>query len=148
MKYLKPVVAVFLALCMMVVPLPVNAALGDASTQEMEIAPVVPLWLNVQDIALNLRFSGNTAHCSANIIGFVGTTRIIATFFLERQNNDNSFSVVNSWSERVYGRRLTFSASHSPVTTTGNTTYRLRVTALVTRNNVTEVVTASVTNRN
>lgn len=148
MKHLKPVVFLVLALVLVAQPMTVRAVLNDESKQVMEFVPIAPFWQNVQHIVLDLQFTGSTAECSGVVRGNSGTTRITATFTLERQNANGTWSSVASWSESADDSLLTFSASHSSVTTTGNTTYRLRVTALVTRNGVTEVATFSVTNRN
>jgi hypothetical protein len=148
MKFLSSVVICIAALLLFSQPVYANVTYGYeyGHTQEKGVL-IDPLWDNVNNIRLGLTFSGNIANVSGAITGITGTTQISATFTLERQNANGTFSYVASWSTNANGRILTFSESRSPVTTSGNT-YRLRVTAGVTRNGITEFISDSVTNRN
>jgi len=103
---------------------------------------IVPFrWTNTDSITVGLSFTGTTANCTARIIGMPGTTRIAATVTLERLDG-GVYRQEKSWTQSVSGERLDFSQTHS---VTRGFTYRLTVTADVTRNGQTETVTASTT---
>ncbi|MCL2083311.1 MAG: hypothetical protein FWH04_08790 [Oscillospiraceae bacterium] len=96
-------------------------------------------WANVSSVNLGLSFSGTTATCSGSITGYSGTTKITATYVLRRKNSNGTYTVVKTFpTQTVNGSTLRFSGTAS--ITTGYT-YRLTVTATVTRNGTNETVT-------
>lgn len=100
---------------------------------------IMPLWTNTFSASASLQISSGTASCSGSVIGFSGTTRITATFTLERKNTNGTFSAVKTWSGlSSNSATLTFSGTH----TVSSGTYRLKGTAVVTRNGTSETVTA------
>ncbi len=101
---------------------------------------VTPLWTNVNDITLNLYFSSGVAYCSGTIRGLSGTTNISATFKLERKVG-STWVFENAWGQTTSNSTLSFSNSDA---VSSGYTYRLSVSANVTRNGVTEAVSSSV----
>jgi hypothetical protein len=105
-----------------------------AESQATAYVPIQPFWLNVSRANAHLTFSGNTAHCTVNIMGLSGTTSISATVRLERVVG-NSITTVATWTDSSSNSWLSISES---ATVTSNGTYRLRVNATVIRNGVSE----------
>ncbi|MFT4143727.1 MAG: hypothetical protein QM644_04670 [Mobilitalea sp.] len=101
---------------------------------------VTPQWTNVNDITLNLYFSSGVAYCSGTIKALSGTTSITATFKLERKVG-SAWVVENAWGQSSSSSTLSFSGTDD---VSAGYTYRLSVTANVTRNGVTEAVSSSV----
>ena len=106
------------------------------ATNALAVIPIQPFWTNVSEVRPTLSFSGTTANCSAFVQGFSGTTKIAATVTLARKNG-NSWTTVKTWTQTANSTVLTWSGTQS--ITTGNT-YRLTITANVTRNGTTETV--------
>lgn len=100
---------------------------------------IKPMWDNTNNISLDLYFTNNNAECVGTIRGIASTTKISATFMLEKKGLFG-WSFVDSWTESVDGRTLSFYGT-APVT---KGTYRLSVTAKVTANGTTETATTSV----
>jgi len=98
-----------------------------------------PMWENVASITLDMTFSNAVITSSGSIIGRNGTTAINATFVLARRNVNGTFTEVDRWS-------ATNGSIPSILITSRTTrnqlpgTYRLSVTAHVTRNSRTETV--------
>lgn len=101
--------------------------------------PMTPQWINTNDVKLDLYFVNGKAECVGVINGISGTSNITATFKLERKGL-LGWSLENSWSKNSKGESLSFYETYA--VTKG--TYRLSVTAKVTRNGVTETVNTSV----
>jgi hypothetical protein len=101
---------------------------------------ITPQWANVNDIALNLYFSSGVAYCSGTIKALSGTTAINATFKLERKVG-STWVFENAWGQTSSSSTLSFSGTDS---VSSGYTYRLSVSANVTRNGVTEAVSSSV----
>lgn len=98
--------------------------------------PIQPFWANTSGIDVTLSISGTTASCSAVVEGYSGTTKITADVTLERKATNGTYTTVKTWSNQsVSGTRLLFSETY---TITSGYTYRLTVTAKVTRNGTTE----------
>ena len=101
---------------------------------------ITPMWENTNDVVLDLYFANGQAECVGIINGVSGTSNISATFKLERKKLFG-WSLENSWSKSSRGTSLSF--FETDAVAKGNT-YRLSVTAKVTRNGVTETVNTSV----
>ena len=102
--------------------------------------PIViqPFWTNASEVNPKLSFDGTTATCSAIVKGFSGTTKITATAKLGRKTGTSTYTTVKTWSDlSVNGATLTFSDTY---TVTKGYTYRLTISADVTRNGTTESV--------
>ncbi|MCL2320990.1 MAG: hypothetical protein FWC47_02660 [Oscillospiraceae bacterium] len=103
--------------------------------------PITPLWTNVNNITLGLSFNSGQATCTGVIRGITGTTKINATFYLERSSS-YGWTLVKSWS--VSSMSSTLSFSDNCAVTSG--VYQLRVVADVTANGLTEQVSTSYQN--
>ena len=97
-------------------------------------------WTNVNDITLDLYFEDGEAGCSGEIRALSGTTKISATFTLERKSG-TTWILEKSWSRSSNTNSLSFFGTDAVM---AGFTYRLSVTANVTRNGVTETVSTSV----
>ena len=97
-------------------------------------------WTNVNDITLDLYFDDGEAGCSGEIRALSGTTKISATFTLERKSG-TTWILEKSWSRSSNTNSLSFFGTDAVM---AGFTYRLSVTANVTRNGVTETVSTSV----
>lgn len=98
---------------------------------------IQPFWINTDSIIVGLSFTDTTANCDAKVSGMTGTTKINATVTLERKVN-GSYTAVKTWSNQsVSGDTLRFSDTYS---VTKGYTYRLTITADVTRNGAIETV--------
>lgn len=101
---------------------------------------ISPQWTNVNNIDLYLDFEGGEANCSGLIRALSGTTKISATFKLERRTS-SGWTHVKSWSKSSSTSSLSFYETYA---VSSGHTYRLSVTADVTRNGVKETVSTSV----
>ena len=115
------------------------AAQAQTSSEPSE-AIVTHRWLNVADISLSLRLSNGNVISTGTITGLSGTSYISATYTLEKKGLFGGWSTVNSWSKTANGSSL---LSSEAISGTGGT-YRLSVSAKVTRNGVVETISASV----
>jgi len=117
---------------------PVVAYSDDEQKQE----PVNDLfWDNVATISLDMSYSFGAVSSSGLVSGKAGTTAISAMFILERRNTNGTFTEVDRWSATNGNAPALLITSR----TTRNQfagTYRLSVTARVTRNGKTEIVNA------
>lgn len=103
-----------------------------------------PLWNDTIKPNLWLSIQGSTVNCDGTIKGLTGTTKIDATFRLEKKGWFG-WSEVNSWNRTSYSDYLSFSGSAGAES---GATYRFSVVAAVTRNGRTETVSSSVEGRN
>lgn len=101
--------------------------------------PITPQWTNVNNLWLDLCFDDGQAECSGIIVGVSGTSNITATFKLDRKGI-SGWSHEKSWDESSSSDTLTFYETDA----VSKGTYRLSVTAKVTKNGVTETVSTSV----
>ncbi len=101
---------------------------------------ISPLWDNVNDITLDMYYENGAANCSGKIRALSGTTKISAVFKLERKTA-SGWSFEKSWSKVSSSSTLSFFGTYA---VPKGYTYRLSVTADVTRNGTTETVTSSV----
>lgn len=101
---------------------------------------VSPQWTNVNDITLDLYFENGEAGCSGKIRALSGSTKISATFKLERKIS-SGWAFEKSWSQSSSTNSLSFFGTDA---VSSGYTYRLSVTADVTRSGVTETVSTSV----
>jgi len=102
------------------------------------------LWENVAIITLDMKFANGIITSTGNVVGRSGTTAIVALFVLARRNADGTFTEVDRWTATNGSIAMLLSTSR----TTRNQpagTYRLSVTAHVTRSGKTETVNASYT---
>lgn len=127
----KRMISVVIALVMLLAAIPFVTV--SASTNDM----VTPFYTNTSSITASLSFSGTTAQCYSTVTGLSGTTQITATMYLYQVNSDGTLSLLNSWNASSSGTLLTVSGTN--VVTSGST-YRLLITANVTRNGTTESV--------
>lgn len=101
--------------------------------------PITPQWTNTNNIWLDLYFDDNQAECSGIIAGVSGTSSITATFKLERKSI-LGWSLEKSWDKSSNTDTLTFYGADA----VSKGTYRLSVTAKVTKDGKTETVSTSV----
>jgi hypothetical protein len=88
---------------------------------------------------MSLSFAPNQATCTLTVIGNPGTEEISATFYLQKENSNGSFSNLKTWTGLyTEGRILTFSDTY-PVSL--NETYRLKCDVVATKDGVAESVT-------
>lgn len=121
--------------------IPVFAEVLPNATQDAGIgAAITPQWENTNDVKLDLYFVNGKAECVGVINGISGTSNISATFKLERKGL-LGWSLENSWSKKSKGESLSFFETDAVAK---GYTYRLSVTAEVTRNGITETVNTSV----
>ena len=117
-----------------------------AKTNESALAPLVlefvPFWQNAATITLDMSLSGGNLRSSGVVTGQAGTTGITANFTLERQNANGTFSQIDRWSANNGASPMVLSSSRSTASQTAGT-YRISVTARVTRNGVTETVSGT-----
>ena len=128
--------------------------LNQSTTTFAEISPnetqdigteisIAPLWENTNDVKLDLYFANSNAECVGIINGISGTSNISATFKLERKGL-LGWSLEKSWNKSSKSDSLSFFETDAVAK---GYTYRLSVTAKVTRNGVTETVNTSVEGR-
>ena len=98
-------------------------------------------WANASRVAVDLSFDGGKAECTGIVYGKSGTTKISATFTLERKNANGTYTHVTSWYTSTSGLSLNFFEATS---VSSGYTYRLKVSASVTCNGTTETVSTSV----
>ena len=101
---------------------------------------ITPMWDNTNDVVLDLYFANGQAECVGIINGISGTSNISATFKLERKGLFG-WSLENSWSKGSKGASLSL---YETDTVAKGYTYRLSVTAKVTKNGVTETINTAV----
>lgn len=109
-----------------------------------ESVSISPLWTNINDIQLDLYFENGNACCAGIIDALSGTTKITATFTLERKTASR-WSLEKSWSQSSSTNSLSFFGTDA---VSSGYTYRLSVTTNVTRNGVTETASTSVEGNN
>lgn len=104
-----------------------------AATSFLDIAP---MWVNTSDISLGLYYESGTVKWNSSIVGEPNTTKITATFTLYKKNANGTYTSLGTWDASSTTLRLTASGS-----ATGSAgTYKISVTAKVTRNGTTETV--------
>lgn len=96
-------------------------------------------WANTASITLNMQRNNNRVTSDSVIVGFAGTTRISASFTLEKLVN-GEYVNVDSWTASSNSMILNNSRV-TPNCTAG--TYKLSVSATVTRNGTPENVSYS-----
>ncbi|GHV05891.1 hypothetical protein FACS1894217_03540 [Clostridia bacterium] len=115
----------------MVVALGMVLSVGTIS---VAVEAATPLWANVNATTASISFSGGNAGCTVTIIGKTGTTSISATCTLQRKVG-TSYTTVGSWSASSSSQTLSSSKSYAA---TSGQTYRLSVTAKVTKSGTVE----------
>lgn len=137
-------VATFLLIGMLFLNLSIPAFAEMSPNVSQDIisvkVPITPQWENTNDVKLDLYFINGKVECVGVINGISGTSNISATFKLERKGL-LGWSLENSWSTSSKGTSLSFYETDAVAK---GYTYRLSVTAEVTRNGVTETVNTSV----
>ncbi|MCL2627086.1 MAG: hypothetical protein FWD44_00100 [Oscillospiraceae bacterium] len=116
------------ALCIIIVGSVIGTSIATATIQ--------PLWSNLRVLELHTSRSNNTVTSSTTVIGQSGTTRISASYTLEKWENYR-YQPVDSWSASSNSASL-LNTRTTPNCSAG--TYRLRVTVTVTRNGTIETV--------
>lgn len=115
---------------------------ADSSTVASESATGMPLrWTNTSSVNTMLSYSGTTAKCKVEIDAFSGTTSIVANMYLYKKNADNTYSLVASWLNQTASGDYLYVSKEKTIIS--GTTYKLEVSAKVTRNGYTETVTGS-----
>lgn len=125
--------------------------LSQSISAQAQVSPIVfqgfagevsisPQWINVNDITLDLYFENGEAGCSGIIRALSGTSKISATFKLERKIS-SGWALEKSWSKSSSTNSLSFFETDA---VSSGYTYRLSVSANVIRNGVTETVSTSV----
>ncbi len=107
-------------------------SLADSPTDGAEaFKPIQRRWTNTASIRLGLSFSNGQANCTGSITGYSGTSKIVATFTLQRVNANGTLSnPIATWSNvTAESDMLLWSRSNS----VSSGTYRLTVNAAVTR---------------
>lgn len=135
------VLSMILTLSCLAIPISTVFASDSVANDALESRQAMliqPHWTNTESISSSLTFSGTTANCGARIVGMSGTTRISATFTLQRRVN-GTWVTIKTWTESSSSNTLNFSGTH---TVTKGFTYRLSVNATVTRNGVSETVSS------
>ncbi|GHV06025.1 hypothetical protein FACS1894217_03910 [Clostridia bacterium] len=115
----------------MVVALGMVLSVGAIS---FAVEATTPFWANVNTINASISFSSGNAVCSVTILGKAGTTSISATCTLQRKVG-TSYITVGSWSASSSSQTLSSSKSYAA---TSGQTYRLSVTAKVTKSGTVE----------
>jgi hypothetical protein len=129
----KKIAVLCLAVFMLVTAVP------SASAAQSGIAP---FWTNTSTVTVSILLSGTSATCEAEVVGFPGTTSITGNMYLYKKNQNGTFTLLKSWlNQSVSGNVLEMSESY---TVTGGVTYKLSVSAVVTRNGTSESVSNSV----
>jgi len=100
------------------------------------------LWENAATISLDMTFANGTITSTGRVNGQNGTTTISATFVIARRNANGTFSEVDRWTARNGSITMLLSTSRTTRNQSAGT-YRLSVTASVTRNGRVETVTGS-----
>ena len=142
MKVKKGIALLFVAMILLTQSMPMVSAQSQSAVASVNDGTIgfTPYWINVNDMSLDVYLENGNVVCVGTITGASGTTKIDATYTLERKTLFG-WSSVTSWTKSSSNSTLLFSGSASG--STGNT-YRLSVTAKVTRNGVTETVSTSV----
>jgi len=99
---------------------------------------IILFWDNADSVILDIRFSGNTATCSAMIEGKSNMSSIKADFALKRADA-NGLTTLKTWTGRSSSTGvLDFSETYSAATK--GETYVFEVTATVTAGGTTEKI--------
>ena len=115
----------------------------SAAAVELRAEPYAELlWENAAQITLNMSFSNGTVTSTGSVIGKSGTTAIRATFVLARRNANGTFTEVDRWTATNGNITALLTTSRSTRNQPAGT-YRLSVTASVTRNGRIETVTGN-----
>jgi hypothetical protein len=102
---------------------------------------VVPFWANVSSIVVSMPLSGTTATCKVTINALSETTSIVADVYLYKKTASGGYTLETSWlDESSSSSVFTFSETYTVIS---GATYKLSVTAGVTRNGTTETVSNS-----
>jgi len=99
-------------------------------------------WQNAASISLDMQFSGGVITSTGRVNGQSGTTAISATFTLARQNTNGTFTEVDTWTATNGAHPFLLSTSRTTSDLAAGT-YRLSVSAGVTRNGWTENVSGN-----
>jgi len=109
-----------------------------ATTTKQEVV-IEPFWENAATITLNMSFSNGTITSTGRVNGKNGTTAISATFVLAKRNANGTFTEVDRWTARNGDIAMLLSTSRTTRNQSAGT-YRLSVSASVTRNGRVEIV--------
>ena len=126
----KRFIAAIVSVCVM---------LGMASAPAVAVGgfiPITPYWLNVSEISFTMSRTSGTVNWSSTIYGLSGTTSITATYMLYKKDSGGNYTSLGTWNASSTTQKLTASGS----ATGAAGTYKITVTAKVTRNGTTETV--------
>lgn len=132
----KQIGALCLVLAMLFMAVPGMSVLASGGT-ELGTALITPYYTNTSQVQVGLSFSGTAANCTSAIIGLSGTTKITATLSLYRVSSTGSLTLLKSWSASSSTMVLNIGQTYAA---SKGYTYRLSVSAQVTRNGSTESV--------
>lgn len=121
------VFAVVVCLCMICSMSGIHA-IAATPPQDSPI-DIQPFWVSTDSISLTLSYSGGNANWAGKIQGKIGTTKITATFTLEKKNANGTYTALKSWTASSNNDLLTTSGSYG---VSSGSTYRISVTATVT----------------
>ena len=96
-------------------------------------------WTHLESITLNISRNSSTVSSETTVIGQPGTTKISASYKLEKLIN-GSYQSVDTWTASSSSATL-FNTRNTKNCTAG--TYKLSVTVTITRNGTKETVTDS-----
>lgn len=103
MKQMRKLIAFVLILVFSLTPIQA-LAMESEEVSEAEVlhlesgrAAVSPRWSYTSEVFLNLSFSGSTAVCELGITGASTASSIKANLWLYQQNDNGSWTVLNSW---------------------------------------------------
>jgi len=100
--------------------------------------PPTTRYINISSTSMGLTISSGIATCKSTIIGFAGTTKIVATYTLQIKPAGGSYLDYYGWSPiTVNDSYLNFSGTCSVYS---GYTYRLKCFAAVSRNGISEYV--------
>ena len=130
----KKIISIMLCciLLLSLMPITTYAAVAD---------PIVPMWDNTNTFTPILSFNGNTGSVTVTIVGKSGVSNITANVKLYYKNSSGTWiKSVHEWDYDVDQMFLTISESF--IATPGRT-YKIEVTATLTKNGVEEDISAT-----
>lgn len=103
----KKVMAVILCIAMIFT---MNVSAFGAVTEEKSI--MQPQYTYINSISATISVKSGTAQVYANLMGIASITKIVVTTELQQQKS-SGWSVIESWTQTIYGNTATISESGS-----------------------------------
>lgn len=108
------------------------------------LTAITPRWESAKYIKILHSYENNTAYCSVDIIGYVGTTKIENVDIKLWKVDGNTRTLINSWNDlSSIGSSFDFDDSVTSIQIQPGNTYRLSVTADIYYNGTVEQITES-----